>query len=89
MDGGKRAERRYQHEKRKANKRRVIESGIERMERRSMRVNHLWENLDSRVGIEAETPCRWSGPYCGNPRRHFGERTIQERRREGEGHLGL
>jgi hypothetical protein len=32
-------------------------------------------------GMMARTPKPCSGPCCGNRRRHFGERTVQERRR--------
>lgn len=31
-------------------------------------------------GMVAASPCRCSGPCCGNPRHHFGEATVQERR---------
>jgi len=34
------------------------------------------------VGKNAGTPHPCSCPMCGNPRRHFGERTVQERRME-------
>ena len=33
-----------------------------------------------RIGITAHTPHPCSGPCCGNPRRHFGHMTMQERR---------
>lgn len=33
-----------------------------------------------RLGHYARTPTPCSGPCCGNPRRHFGKVTMQERR---------
>ena len=32
------------------------------------------------IGMLARTRTLCSGPCCGNPRRHTGERTVQERR---------
>lgn len=34
----------------------------------------------ARIGKVAHTPVMCSGPCCGNPRKHFGEMTMQERR---------
>ncbi|WGR55647.1 hypothetical protein [Paracoccus versutus] len=34
----------------------------------------------SRIGKVAHTRVVCSGPCCGNPRRHFGKMTMQERR---------
>lgn len=34
------------------------------------------------LGIVFVTPQRCSGPCCGNPRRHWGELTVQERKAE-------
>ncbi len=34
------------------------------------------------LGIYRKTRHFCSGPCCGNPRKHFGEKTIQERRQE-------
>ena len=35
---------------------------------------------DGRIGKYWETPAACSGPCCGNPRKWFGQRTVQERR---------
>jgi hypothetical protein len=32
------------------------------------------------IGLAIDTPATCSCWMCGNPRKHFGERTIQERR---------
>ena len=37
-----------------------------------------------RVGMMARTRKPCSGPRCGNPRKWFGERTVQERRYAGQ-----
>lgn len=34
----------------------------------------------ARIGKVAHTRVTCSGPCCGNPRRHYGEMTMQERR---------
>jgi len=34
------------------------------------------------IGHRWNTPAVCSGPCCGNPRKHFGQRTVQERRTE-------
>lgn len=33
------------------------------------------------LGLALNNPARCSCPVCGNPRRHFGELTIQEKKR--------
>jgi len=38
------------------------------------------EPTDRDIGVSIDTPCPCSCPWCGNPRRHFGEKTVQERR---------
>lgn len=41
------------------------------------------EGLDKvRLGVAVDTPCDCSCPMCGNPRRHFGELTMAERRQQ-------
>jgi len=35
---------------------------------------------EKRVGKALHTACACSCWMCGNPRRHFGERTVQEKR---------
>lgn len=47
------------------------------------RLKTVWHEKDpspKRVGAIAHTPHCCSGPCCGNPRRWFGEMTMQERR---------
>lgn len=47
---------------------------------------HYWPTLDNMpltdaaLGICTNTPATCSGICCGNPRRHFGEVTIQEKK---------
>jgi hypothetical protein len=36
------------------------------------------------LGLVVNTPTPCSCPACGNPRRHFGKKTIQERKVEQE-----
>jgi hypothetical protein len=44
-----------------------------------------WHGLSGKqAGIVAYTPKTCSCWMCGNPRKYFGERTIQERRRMQE-----
>lgn len=38
------------------------------------------EQDPGQIGYLATTPAPCSCPACGNPRRHFGERTMSERR---------
>lgn len=38
------------------------------------------QEYKKRLGSAVKTPCPCSCPLCGNPRRHFGEVTLQERR---------
>ena len=38
------------------------------------------EYWSGQIGHHWETPRPCSCPMCGNPRRHFGELTVQERR---------
>ena len=66
-----RAKRRH-HWRRLLNKRRSDE-------------NFRWGDK-SKSGMVVNTPCSCSCPGCGNPRRHFGEKTVQERRFDGGGH---
>lgn len=58
------------------------------------RLKHIWwrdvneagkfdDDVDEkRIGMDAETPVMCSGPCCGNPRTHFGELSMQEKRNE-------
>ena len=64
----KRAERRHHNERLKAN----------RGKYRTM----LDDATPKRVGMAVHTACACSCWMCGNPRRHSGERTIQERKHE-------
>lgn len=42
-----------------------------------------WKALDERQrGLVVDTPCPCSCWMCGNPRRYFGELTIQEKRHD-------
>lgn len=41
--------------------------------------------LERRRGQNAKTPVPCSCCMCGNPRKYFGERTVQERRLEQRG----
>lgn len=64
----KRAERRHHYERMKAKARRV----------ECMR--YMPRTDDRTLGIAANTGKRCSCYMCGNPRRHFRERTMRERR---------
>lgn len=46
-----------------------------------------WEERTRQMLISARAPC--SCPMCGNPRRHFGRPTVQERRADEEMQLEL
>jgi len=42
-----------------------------------------WEDASPRmIGIKAHTPALCSCWMCGNPRKYFNEKTIQEKRNE-------
>lgn len=63
------AYRRYQLQRRKKRMRSII------------RIQ--WRRYDladdpALIGIMANTPCRCSCPFCGNPRRHFHQKTRKE-----------
>lgn len=45
----------------------------------------LMQNTDKGAGLYANHGAACSCPACGNPRRHFGELTLQERRTIGSG----
>jgi len=45
---------------------------------RKQRLNPLGSTSKSAAGLYANHGCNCSCPMCGNPRRHFGERTMQE-----------
>ena len=59
----------------------------ERIRAKRMReIFSQWDRIvpDERIiGKYLNTPKPCSCPMCGNPRRHFGQRTVQERRAEG------
>ena len=56
---------------------------IERIKRKRRRIWQDYPFADARVaGIVTTTPCRCSCVFCGNPRRWWGEPTVQERRAE-------
>ena len=42
----------------------------------------IGESTPKRLGMAVHTACACSCWMCGNPRRHSGERTIQERKHE-------
>lgn len=43
--------------------------------------NYWFDGINpTRIGIRAHSPAICSCPTCGNPRRHFSQRTIQELR---------
>lgn len=48
--------------------------------RRKQKLSKFWGDGAKSEGIYANHGCTCSCPACGNPRRHFGERTIQERK---------
>ena len=52
-------------------------------ERAKQRLRDIW-NIDepsaAMIGRHTNTGTVCSCPHCGNPRRHFGQKTIQERR---------
>lgn len=48
---------------------------------------HYWSRYDDnwakrQLGMAVNTPCNCSCPMCGNPRRHFGDKTMAELRRD-------
>lgn len=45
------------------------------------------ELIDSAAGLYANHGCNCSCSMCGNPRRYFGELTLQERRAENASSL--
>lgn len=51
----------------------------ERIKAKRKSNNHVQQTPKS-IGKALHTPASCSCPMCGNPRKHFGERTIQERR---------
>lgn len=65
----KRAERRYHRDRMRAKVNRLFNRPYLRDMRGTVRVELI-----------ADNPTVCSGPCCGNPRRWFGELTIQERR---------
>jgi hypothetical protein len=38
---------------------------------------------DQQIGLAVDTPTPCSCPMCGNPRKFFGDKSIQERSAEG------
>ena len=47
--------------------------------KRRVAVTHRYARGNARViGMLARTPAPCSCPMCGNPRRHFGKRTLKE-----------
>lgn len=67
---------------------------LERMKRRAVRLYGRYELINPRYWADGVEPdvrrheklanhmAACSGPCCGNPRRWFGEKTMQERRAE-------
>lgn len=51
-----------------------------RREQRWFTPNNLSRPEEVFKGIYRKTRVFCSGPCCGNPRRHFGEKTIQEKK---------
>lgn len=47
---------------------------------RKQQLHPLGSTSPGGAGLYAHHGCNCSCPMCGNPRRHFGERTLQERR---------
>ena len=42
-----------------------------------------WGDWDSKsIGLKSHTPCRCSCYMCGNPRKHYNEKTKNERMHE-------
>lgn len=59
------------------NKKRKVRTILERWWKTGTGVPEITEYDIGRLA-HATTPC--SGPCCGNPRKHFGQRTVQEKR---------
>jgi hypothetical protein len=60
-------------------KRAIRRHHYQRLKRK--RKNYWYRNLSDRhLGIVVNTPRVCSCPLCGNPRRHWNEMTVQERR---------
>jgi hypothetical protein len=56
---------------------------LERLKRKRSKCHWGRELTDPKyIGIAVSTPKTCSGPCCGNPRKWWGEKTIQERRIE-------
>ena len=42
-----------------------------------------WGDWDSKsIGLKSHTPCRCSCSMCGNPRKYYKDKTIQEKKNE-------
>ena len=50
---------------------------IQKRRVRNMLLTH--QPTKDEIGVAKKTACRCSCPMCGNPRRHFGEITRQEK----------
>lgn len=48
---------------------------------RKQKLSPAWATNEHNAGLYANHGCDCSCAMCGNPRRHFGERTIQELRK--------
>lgn len=70
-----RALRRFYMQKAKGRARRILDIWAERS-------NGRFDYDERKCGMMARTPVPCSCPSCGNPRRHFGQRTLQELRAE-------
>ncbi len=56
---------------------------IERLKKKREKYLCIGGKTDKRkIGMIVDTPCICSCTMCGNPRKHFGEKTIQEKRVE-------
>ena len=52
--------------------------------KKKRRIHWGRELSDKELGEVVNTPTPCSCPLCGNPRRHFGAKTVQEKRAEEE-----
>ena len=72
----------YKRAIRRHHRQRLLNKWIRRIyiEIKQTKIGRETESIEQRARYLVQTPCPCSCAMCGNPRKHFGERTIQERR---------
>lgn len=66
----------------KDNRRAARRANKERMKAKAKRTLPIWEGAVHNADHLAHCSCY----MCGNPRRHFNEKSVQERRKDQENH---